>query len=415
MLTLEQAQSAIIDAVKPAESSETVALAAADGRFLAGSATALVDNPAFDNSAMDGYAVSTQALVDNNFILPLEGEAACGDAPGKLKANTCMRIFTGAPLPSGADAVVIQEDIKIEGNPGNIKIHFPHTAQPGQNLRHTGEDFRRGDVFFKSGHRLTPADLALLSSAGVAEVKSWRCPRALVIATGNELVSPGTPLQPGQIYESNRLATTLLLQGLGVDVTDGGSVRDEPDAVREMFADAGDYDFVITSGGVSVGDHDLVKDAFGEVGKIDFWKVRVKPGKPVAFGHIGERCHFLGLPGNPVSSLVTFKLFLEPALFAWNHAPYRMQQVQAVLENDYTRHAGRTEFLRAHINVDAGGMLHATILKGQGSHMIGTLAEANGLVRMESDLSELKRQQMVQVILLRDTLPLADQGDLKNG
>ena len=404
MLTLEQAQSAIMDAVKRADTTETVPLAKANGRFLAESAIALVNNPAFDNSAMDGYAVSTQALVDNNFILPLQGEAACGDAPGKLAANTCMRIFTGAPLPVGADAVVIQEDIKVDGS----NIHFPHTAQPGQNLRLVGEDFKRGDVFFEPGHRLTAADLALLSSAGVAEVKVWRKPRALVVATGSELVAPGQPLKPGQIYESNRLATSLLLQDLGVDVTDGGSVRDEPDEVRRVFEDAAGYDFVITSGGVSVGDHDLVKDAFSEVGKIEFWKVRVKPGKPVAFGHIGERCHFLGLPGNPVSSLVTFKLFLEPALFAWNHAPYRMQQVQAILENDFTRHAGRTEFLRAQIRVDSEGRLHATILKGQGSHMIGTLAEADGLVRMESDLSELKRQQMVQVILLRDTLPLVD-------
>lgn len=407
MLTLEQAQSAIIDAVRPVEKTETVPLAEADGRFLAESATAIVDNPAFDNTAMDGYAVNTQALVDNNFVLPLVGESACGDAPGELKANTCMRIFTGAPLPAGADAVVIQEDIKIEGNPGNIKILFPHTAQPGQNLRRVGEDFRSGDRFFKTGHRLTAADLALLSSAGVAQVTVWRRPRALVIATGNELVAPGQPLKPGQIYESNRLATSLMLQSLGVDVTDGGSVRDDLDDVRKVFTQAGDYDFVVTSGGVSVGDHDLVKDVFSEIGTIDFWKVRVKPGKPVAFGHIGERCHFLGLPGNPVSSLVTFKLFLEPALFAWNHAPYRMQQVQAILENDFSRHAGRTEFLRAQIRVDSEGLLHATILKGQGSHMIGTLAEADGLVRMESDLSELKRNQTVQVILLRDTLPPA--------
>ena len=405
MLSLEQAQSAIVDAVKKANKKESIPLADANGRFLAEGATALVDNPAFDNSAMDGYAVNTQALVDNKFELPLAGEAACGDAPGQLKPNTCMRIFTGAPLPSGADAVVIQEDIKIEGDADNTSIHFPHTTVPGQNLRYAGEDFKQGERFFDSGHRLTAADLALLSSAGVAEVTVWQCPRALVIATGNELVSPGTPLQPGQIYESNRLATSLMLQSLGVEVTDGGSVRDEPEAVREMFNDAADFDFVITSGGVSVGDHDLVKDAFGEVGKIDFWKVRVKPGKPVAFGHIGKRCHFLGLPGNPVSSIVTFKLFLEPALYAWNHASYRQQQFEAVLESEYTRHAGRTEFLRAQIHADGDGKLHARILEGQGANMIGTLGQANGLVRMESDLTELKLHQRVQVILLRDTLP----------
>jgi len=414
LLTLEQAQAAIIDAVKKADETETVSIANANGRFLAGSVTALVDNPSFDNTAMDGYAVNTTDLVDGNFRLPLVGESACGDAPGTLTPNTCMRIFTGAPLPAGADAVVIQEDVKIEDDPdtaGGKLVVLPHTTQPGQNLRYRGEDFKSGDQFYAAGHRLTASDIAVLSTAGVPEVKVWRRPRALVVATGNELVSPGQPLQPGQIYESNRLATSLMLQDLGVEVIDGGSVRDEPEAVRDMFARAGEYDFVITSGGVSVGDHDLVKDAFGEVGQINFWKVRVKPGKPVAFGHIGDRCHFLGLPGNPVSSIVTYKLFLEPALYAWNHAPFRMQQSSAILETAYTRHAGRTEFLRARLSTDAEGKLHAWILKGQGSNMIGTLGEADGLVRMESDLTELKLHQPVQVIVLRDQILSEEQNN----
>jgi molybdopterin molybdotransferase len=404
MLTLEQAQSRIMAAVTPADRSEIVALADADGRFLADSTAAVVDNPAFDNSAMDGYAVATAELVKADFALPLQGESACGSAPGQLAPGTTMRIFTGAPLPAGADAVVIQEDIKIEQG----RILFPRSVQPGQNIRHAGEDFKTGDRFFAHGHRLTAADLALLSSAGIAEVPVWRAPRALVIATGDELKAPGEALAPGQIYESNRLATILMLRELGVEVTDGGCVRDDLGAVREVLRSAGDYDFVVTSGGVSVGDHDLVKQVFAEVGEIEFWKVKIKPGKPVAFGRIGNRGHFLGLPGNPVSSLVTFKLFLEPALYGWYHADYRLQQFDAELETGYERHPGRTEFLRAHLEVDPYGGIHAHILTGQGSHMLGTLSEANGLVRMEADASELNAGDRVLVIPLRRQLPAGE-------
>lgn len=407
MLSLEQAQAAIMSAVRPASEKETVSIVDAHGRTLAQSATAMVGNPGFDNSAMDGYAVNTAELIARNFVLPQAGESSCGDRPGTLTPNTTMRIFTGAPVPKGADAVVIQEDIRSE----NDKVIFPHTVQPLQNIRHAGEDFNNGDTFFAAGHRLTAADLALLSSAGVAEVSVWARPRALVIATGNELVAPGVSLAPGQIYESNRLATIVMLRELGVDVTDGGCVPDDIDAVRDVLAQADEYDFVVTSGGVSVGDHDLVKKVFAEIGEIEFWKVRVKPGKPVAFGKLGQRGHFLGLPGNPVSSLVTFRLFLVPALHAWHHASYRLPEFAAVLENDYSRHAGRTEFLRARLEVDGDGRIHATILKGQGSHMLGTLAQANGLVRIEADTSELKQNDAVRVMLLRDILPAGEQGN----
>ena len=404
MLSLEEAQVAIMSAVRPATQRESVAIADAAGRTLAQAATATVSNPGFDNSAMDGYAVNTAELIAQDFVLPLVGESSCGDQPGTLTPNSTMRIFTGAPVPRGADAVVIQEDIKSEGG----KVIFPHTVQTLQNIRHTGEDFKTGDTFFKTGHRLTAADLALLSSAGVAHVSVWARPRALVIATGNELISPGDPLAPGQIYESNRLATIVMLRELGVDVTDGGCVRDDINAVRDVLAKADEYDFVVTSGGVSVGDHDLVKKVFSEIGEIEFWKVKIKPGKPVAFGKIGDRSHFLGLPGNPVSSLVTFRLFLVPAIHAWHHASYRQPEFNAVLGNDYSRHAGRTEFLRAHLEVDGDGRIHATILKGQGSHMLGTLAQANGLVRIESDTSELKQNDAVRVMMLRDALPAGE-------
>ena len=404
MLTLDEAQAAIAQAVVAGTEREQIPLAEANGRYLAQPAAAIVANPGFDNSAMDGYAVNTRTLVEKSFVLPVVGESSCGDVPGVLAADSCMRIFTGAPLPQGADAVVIQEDIKRDGD----RVQFPHSVQPQQNIRHTGDDFGAGDSFYSVGHRLNPRDIALLSSAGVARVEVWRRPRALVFATGNELVAPGEQLKPGQIYESNRLVTILMLQELGVDVTDGGTVRDELDDVRAALARAKAFDFTVTSGGVSVGDHDLVKKVFAEFGDINFWKVRIKPGKPVAFGRLGERGHFLGLPGNPVSSLVTFKLFLEPALYAWHHASYNRSEMTAVSGSDHSRHAGRTEFLRARVTIDADGRLHAQILKGQGSHMLGTLQHTNALLKVEHDVSEIKRGQTVPVVLLTTQLPIAE-------
>lgn len=227
-----------------------------------------------------------------------------------------MRIFTGAPLPRGADTVVIQENAAREGD----RVRLPETTRPDQHLRRAGEDFRAGETLYAIGRRLKPADLAVLATAGVERVAVFARARALVISTGNELVEPGATLAPGQIYESNRLATLVQLRALGVEAVDGGIARDDAGSLRDALAAAGEYDFVITSGGASVGEHDLVRDVIGELGEIDLWKVRVKPGKPIAFGRLGARAHFFALPGNPVSSLVTFKLFVEPAVRAWHHA-----------------------------------------------------------------------------------------------
>ncbi|UCH53270.1 MAG: molybdopterin molybdotransferase MoeA [Pseudomonadota bacterium] len=380
MLTLEEAQQALIHAVRRTTRQETVPLDRAVGRFTAKELRARVDNPAFDNSAMDGYAVATADLITKNFVLPLAGESSCGDAPQTLRPGTTMRIFTGAPVPHGADAVVMQEDIKQSRE----QIVFPRTVQPGQYIRRQGEDFRAGELLYAAGRLLTPFDIALLSSAGVAEVSVYAQARVLVVATGNELISPGKSLAPGQIYESNRLATLLLLRQLGVEAVDGGTVRDDPAALRALLAASTDFDFIITSGGASVGDHDLVKQAFAEIGKIEFWKVRVKPGKPIAFGHVGSRTHFFALPGNPVSSLVTFKLFVEPALIAWHHGTAQRSELPATAANSFRRHAGRTEFLRGRVHVE-GRRLMATALTGQGSHMLAALRETTVLIRVEAD------------------------------
>jgi molybdopterin molybdotransferase len=395
VLSLEQAQSAIAEGIVRAEVTEWVALANARGRYLAQSVMAEVDNPAFDNSAMDGYAVNTTQLVAAQFRLPQAGESSAGEAPGTLAEKTTMRIFTGAPIPVGADAVVIQEDIKLDGD----HIVFPHTVQPGQNIRARGQDFRKGESLFRPGRRLSAFDIALLSAAGVANVPVYRRARVLVIATGDELVAPGTPLQPGQIYESNRQAALLQVEQAGAEAIDGGTVADNPEAVREVLKNAMDYDFVITSGGVSVGDYDLVKQVFAEIGEINFWKVRIKPGKPVAFGLLGRRTNFFGLPGNPVSSLVTFFLFVRPALASWHHGTSKPLQLKARASTDYHRHAGRTEFLRAQLTSE-NGELQVTPLPGQGSHMLGTLRSTNALIRLEHDQEAFTAGDMVPVLPL---------------
>jgi molybdopterin molybdotransferase len=380
MLTLQEAQAAILARVRAADRVETVPLARARGRFAARTLNAAVDNPAFDNSAMDGYALNSRDLVTHDFKLPVQGESSCGSAPQALTPGTAMRIFTGAPLPAGADTVVMQEDVQRDGE----HARFPPGTRAGDQVRRRGEDFRAGDPLYVPGRRLSAYDLALLSAAGIAEVSVYARPRVLVVATGDELVAPGQPLRPGQIYESNRLATLLQLEALGAETVDGGTVRDDPAALRALLKDAGDYDFIITSGGASVGDHDLVKQVFAEIGEISFWKAKIKPGKPVAFGRVGARAHFFALPGNPVSSLVTFKLFVEPALYAWHRSQLSVLELPAIAVNSFQRKPGRMEFLRARLWSE-NGELKAEALAGQGSHQIGTLRHTNGFIRLGED------------------------------
>lgn len=395
MLTLPEAQAAIRARVRAADRVETVPLARACGRFAAHPLNAAVDNPAFDNSAMDGYALNHRDVVAQAGVLPVLGESSCGSVPQALVPGTAMRIFTGAPLPAGADTVVMQEDVARDGE----RARFPRDTQAGDHVRRRGEDFRAGEPLYAPGRRLSAYDLALLSAAGVAQVGVYARPRALVVATGNELVAPGQPLRPGQIYESNRLATLLLLEALGAEAVDGGTVRDDPAALRALLGNSTDYDFIVTSGGASVGDHDLVKQVFAEIGEIGFWKVKIKPGKPVAFGRVGERAHFFALPGNPVSSLVTFKLFVEPALFAWHHSQTPVLELPAIAANGFQRRPGRTEFLRARLWSE-NGELKAEALAGQGSHQIGTLRHTNGFIRIGEDSPGFVPGERVSVIPL---------------
>ncbi|NOX42464.1 MAG: molybdopterin molybdotransferase MoeA [Gammaproteobacteria bacterium] len=402
MLTLSEAQREIFSKIKQATQIEKVTLAGLANRFLAKDVSALVSNPAFDNSAMDGYALRSADAVVANTILPLKGEASCGMEPGNLAPGTTMRIFTGAPLPAGADAVEIQENIRTDHD----NICFPESITINQNIRRKGEDFEEGQLLYEKGRQLLPMDSGLIASAGIAQLPVFKKPRVLVIATGNELITPGKPLKPGQIYESNKLTTLLQLNALGAEAVDGGTVDDNPQALREQLAESTRFDFIITSGGASVGDHDLVKQVFAELGTIDLWRVKIKPGKPVAFGLVGDKTHFFALPGNPVSSLVTFKLFVEPALYHWHHSRYLQLELNAIASNSFNRQAGRMEFLRTRLFTEHG-ILKAEVLSGQGSHMLGTIRHTNGLVRVKEDSIGFKLGETVSVIPLHFALPFA--------
>ncbi|HEX7043201.1 MAG TPA: gephyrin-like molybdotransferase Glp [Burkholderiales bacterium] len=395
MTPLEEAQAAIWRAIRPVQERETVALEHALGRFLAEPLAARVDHPGFDNSMMDGYAVNAAEARAHDFVLPVVGESSCGSAPRSLAPGTAMRIYTGAPLPAGADTVVIQEDVRLEDG----RVHLPRTLAAGENVRYRGEDYRAGEALYAPGRRLTALDIALVASAGVDAVSVCRRPRVLVAATGNELVPPGRALAPGQIYESNRLALALQLRALGAAVEDGGIVRDELAALDALLARAEDYDFIVTSGGASVGDYDLVRQAFSRRGTLTLWKVRIKPGKPLAFGRIGARTHFFVLPGNPVSSVVTYKLIVEPALHVWHHAQPVQWQLRARATAGFRRTPGRTEFLRARLTQDAGRLL-AEPLAGQGSHMLGALRYTNGFIRVEADSAGFAAGEEVLVLPL---------------
>ncbi|HVV71244.1 MAG TPA: gephyrin-like molybdotransferase Glp, partial [Verrucomicrobiae bacterium] len=324
MLEFEDALAQVLAAV-PKPAVETVSLAGATGRILMDPALASIDLPRFDNSAMDGYAVRAadvaSARGDAPVRLRLAGRVEAGQRfAGELSPGMCLRLFTGSPLPRGADAVVMQEDTRSDPADGNCLLVL-EPAQQGENIRFRGEDISRGAVLAPAGERLGFAQLSLLSAAGVAQLCVGRQPRVAILATGSELAEPGTNLAEGHIYESNRVALETLVRSCGGVPTVLPLVRDDLEETKAALADAlKQADAIVTSGGASVGEMDFVKQAFQDSGgKLEFWKVAIKPGRPFVFGARGEKLLF-GLPGNPVSALVTVLLLVRPALLHWQGA-----------------------------------------------------------------------------------------------
>jgi len=384
-LSLPDALARILGEVTAVGGSETVAVRWALGRVLAADVESGIDVPSHTNSAMDGYALDGAELAaDGETRLEVIGTAAAGRPFGAAVAvGQCVRIMTGAPMPAGANTVVMQENVVRDGDTAIIRAG----QKPGQHVRQAGEDIAAGSVALRAGTLLLPAQLGILASVGVGEVSVRRRPRVAFFSTGDELRNVGEPLDEGQIYDSNRYTIFGMLTRLGVEVLDMGIVRDERDAVEQAFARAAAAaDAIVTSGGVSVGDADYVTETLRHAGTVGFWKVAIKPGRPLAFGRIGDAL-FFGLPGNPNSVMVTFYQLVQPALqaLAGMPEPSPPLTMPAVSASALRKKPGRTEFQRGVLSRDTDGRLVVHKTGHQGSGVLSSMAAANCFIVLPED------------------------------
>ncbi|MGS2724713.1 molybdopterin molybdotransferase MoeA [Porticoccus sp. GXU_MW_L64] len=377
-LTVAEALTHLQQQVRPISDIETVALAEARSRVLAADQIATVNVPPADNSAMDGFALNFADLVEGG-TLPVSQRIPAGQAPEPLQPGSAARIFTGSEIPAGADTVVMQENCTYVEAGNSVTIHKAPSDGAGDNVRAMGQDIRSGEILLKKGQRLRPPELALLASIGVARVPVYRRIKVAVVCTGDELVEPGQPLQAGQIYNSNRYLLAGLLQGLGAEVVDLGCAKDDPAEIEALLRRAAaESDCVLTIGGVSVGEEDHVKPVLAKLGQQEFWKIAIKPGKPLAYGSLCDR-PFFGLPGNPVSAFVTFVLFARPYLCALQGADFCQPRRFAVSAGfDFSRPRKREEYLRASLEV-IDGQLTAMPLTNQSSGVLTSISRAEVL------------------------------------
>lgn len=379
-------------------SSEQVKLADACGRIVAEAIFAPVDLPPFDASAMDGYAVASAGLdhtADKNWQV-IDESLAGHPARKAVSSTSAIRIFTGAVMPDGADAVVLQEDVVRRGD----QVASAEPIRPAQHVRHRGHDVRSGGLLCATGRKLSVYDLSWLAACGIDLVRVRRQVRVAVFSTGDELADRGTPLEAGQIYDSNRFAVSTLLREKAATSIDLGCLPDDPSAIRNALLEAARVaDLIVTSGGVSVGDADFVKDVVAEIGSIDFWRIALKPGKPLAVGRVGDAV-FFGLPGNPVSTIVTYLLFVAPAVDLLAGAVVQSPFVLRAQIGHGVRHAvGRREYMRG-LAVATKRGLAVTITGDQGSNRLATFANANCLVVIDENVGSLDAGDDVGVILL---------------
>lgn len=370
LLPIETALERLIENSKPIAGVETITITEALGRVLAESPIASVSVPPADNSGMDGYALNTADLTDGVTRLVVSQRIPAGSSPQPIKPGSCARIFTGAEIPAGANTVVMQENVTLDGD---VAV-FPEGVSVGSNIRREGQDIKTGDSILAEGVRLQPADLGVLASVGLAEVNVYKRLKVAILSTGDELVEPGSPLASGQIYNSNRYILTGLLQSLGMDVVDLGCIADTREATLEALERAANIaDAIVSTGGVSVGEEDHVKGCIEALGELDMWKIRIKPGKPVAYGRVKDT-PFIGLPGNPTSTLITFCLLARPCLLGLQGAAYqspRMLSVPSGFVRD--RAIQRQEYLRVrfedgklipHVNQSSGVLASASWAHG---------------------------------------------------
>jgi molybdopterin molybdotransferase len=387
LLGIDAALALIEQRIAPVVGEERVPLAAAAGRILARDLVARIDVPPHANSAVDGFALAHADLSpDRETILPFTCRVAAGHPLDRPAARgEAIRIFTGAPMPEGTDTVMMQEDCVVaEG-----RVHIKPGIKKGANRRHAGEDVGRGSVALPAGLRLKPADLGLAAALGQARVAVFRPLRAALLSTGDEVCEPGTPLAPGAIYDANRVMLAALLRGLGCIVSDLGIRPDRAAALADTLADAAaDHDLIVTSGGVSTGEEDHVRAAIEKLGRLDFWRLAIKPGRPVALGQV-RGVPLIGLPGNPVAAALTFAILARPLILRLagaTMAPPLTFPVPAGFA--YRKKAGRREYLRATLARTNGGLV-AQKYPRDGAGILSSIVQSDGFVILEESLSEL--------------------------
>lgn len=402
LLTVAQASEHILHGIQALQAWERVDLRTSLGRVLAHDVTVRMNVPSQRNSAMDGYAFR-YADSQNIPLLNVVGTAFAGHPfQGELHAGQCVRIMTGAVVPDVCDTVVMQEHVSREGD--NITLQT--LPKMGANVRGVGEDLRAGAVLLAIGHKMTAADLGLLASQGIAEVDVLRRVRVAFFSTGDELKSLGETLNDGEIYDSNRYTLFGMLAQLGVDILDLGRLPDQMDVIQQTLRDASRLaDVLISSGGASVGEADYIAEALRQTGAVDFWKIAMKPGKPLAFGRVGDDCLFFGLPGNPVAVMVTFLIFVRPAILTLmgERVPAKIT-FPAISTTPLKKAAGRSDFQRGICQQQVDGTWQVQTTGAQGSHILSSMSAANCLIVLEQERGAVAVGETVMILPLAGLL-----------
>ncbi len=400
LLPVDDAERLIAQRIVPVDGHECVALRAAQGRVLAGDIVAPINVPPFDNSAVDGYAVRAGDLTPNGETrLAIVDRVAAGHASRRaIKAGEAIRIFTGAPMPEGTDTVFMQEDCRIEDE----RVIVPPGLKLGANRRLAGEDMRAGALALPAGRRLSVQHVALAAALGLTKLDVRRRVRVALFSTGDEIVEPGSVLPCAALYDSNRFLLAGLLAHYGVEVTDLGILTDHPqELARGLASAAADHDLVLTSGGVSTGEADHVRDAVESVGRLVFWRVAIKPGRPVAMGVLhgsnsGEGAAFVGLPGNPVAVFVTFVRVVRPLLLRLAGAlPEPLLAMPARATFSYKKRSGRREYVRVALRTASDGVIEAVKYAQDGAGVLTSLTETDGLAELPEDVTTIEPGETV--------------------
>lgn len=396
LMPFEQALETMLAAIKPITDAENITLSQALGRVLSSNITSPINVPGHNNSAMDGYAFAHKSL-QNQPSLTLVGRSMAGQPfEGKCHEGQCIRIMTGAKIPADCDTVEMQENCQVEGE----KIHFLEPRNSGDHVRLAGEDINQGQVVFSLGRRLSAIDIGVLASLGINELSVYRKLNVALIATGDELKALGQPLESGDIFESNSYALSAMLKNLNVNVINFGVIADDEKAIKAAFLQAdAQADAVISSGGVSVGDADYIKLVLEQIGEIAFWKIAMKPGKPFAFGKLPNSI-FFGLPGNPVSAMVTADLLAMPALMKLqNYQAAPAITLTAKTVTDLRKSPGRMDFQRGVLSYNDQGELMVTSTGNQGSGILTSIASANCYIVLPAEQGRVTANTAVNIRL----------------